>query len=112
MLHSAKLALVDRERRFLDFRTGLADLASLAGLAGLAGACDYTILLSKWTVGFLERLDRLSKGSAIINSFNKINLMNSSILWVPRNAKALKCIVAADEGIAAGDGPFGFSCVM
>jgi len=88
----------------LDFGVGLADFA---GLAGLVGACDCTILSSKWTIGFLERLERLFKGSAIINSFNKINLMNSSILWVPRNAKALKCIVAADEGIVTYSISFG-----
>jgi hypothetical protein len=35
----------------------------------------------------------------MINKLNSINLTNSPKLWVPRNAKALKCIIVADEGI-------------
>jgi hypothetical protein len=35
----------------------------------------------------------------MMNELNSINFMNSSKLWVPRNAKALKCNMAAGEGI-------------
>jgi len=86
------------------FLVGLWAFVGLAGglvrLVGFGGTKDYAILLSKWTVGFLERIDSRSKGSAILYKWNYINSMNSSKLWVPRNAKALKCNIAANEGIA------------
>jgi hypothetical protein len=50
----------------LDFSVDLVGLASLVGLAGCLGAKDYAILSSKWTIGFLERIDRRSEGSAMI----------------------------------------------
>jgi hypothetical protein len=35
----------------------------------------------------------------MMDKLKYINLMNSSKLWVPRNAKALKCLAAAGEEI-------------
>ena len=53
---------------------------AVTGFAGLAGFLDVVegnncaILSSKWTVGFLVRVDRRSEGSAIVNSFNLVVL--------------------------------------
>ncbi len=74
-------------------------VGALGALKGFENFKDSVIWSSKWILGFLKRIDLRSMGPAIIIKLNSINLTNSSNLWVPRNAKALKCIIVADEGI-------------
>jgi hypothetical protein len=50
----------------------LAGFAGLAGFLDLVEGNDCAILSSKWTIGFLVRIDRRSEGSAIVNSFNLV----------------------------------------
>ena len=76
----------------------------LGALEDFEGPKDCAIWSSKWTIGFLERLDLRSVGSAMMIKLNSINLMNSSNLWAPRNAKALKGPIPASEGIGVGGG--------
>ena len=73
----------------------VAEIARLKGL-GLEGVMEEARLPKD--VQF-EPFDPESQKSAMIIKLNSINLMNSSNLWAPRNAKALKCIIAAGEGI-------------
>jgi hypothetical protein len=45
----------------------------------------------------IKRVKKLYIRLYTVKSFN---LMNSLIFWVPRNAKALKCVISAGDGCA------------
>jgi hypothetical protein len=88
--------LVEAEGFVAGFAVGLVGLGAVEDFEGLE---DCAIKSSKWTIGFLERIDLRSVGSAMIIKLNSIDLMNSSNLWAQRNAKALKGPFAAIHGI-------------
>jgi hypothetical protein len=73
------VGLVDGSGFLVDF---VADLTGLETTEGSEGTKDWAYCSSKGTLGFLDRFDLRSVGSAMIIKLNSLNLMNSSSLWV------------------------------